>query len=332
MAIDIGRRELIAALGGTAVAWPLAARAQQPEQMRRIGVLAAPAAATYGPYSDAVEQGLRDSGFIAGQNVSLEYRWADGRYEQLPALAADLVDRQVAAIATIGGTPAALAAKKATSTIPIVFAVADDPVRLGLVDSLARPTGNVTGISFLTGDIGGKRLELLRELLPKASDVAVLLNPSNPQTTGEIPQIRQAAAVLGLKVAILNASNEAEIGAAFAAAAQQHSDGVIIGADSYFFSRRKQLVSLAARYALPTIYRYREETADGGLISYGTDIADAYRKEGDYVGRILKGKKPADLPVQQSVKVELVLNLKTAKSLGITFPLPLLGRADGVIE
>ena len=267
-----------------------------------------------------------------GQNVVIEYHWADGHYELLPAMAAGLVDRQVAAIATIGGTPAAFAAKKATTTIPIVFTVADDPVKLGLVDSLARPTGNATGISTLTGDIEGKRLELLHEIKPKAADVAVLLNPSNPQTASQMPDLTKAAAALGLKLTILNASAEAEIDGAFAAAAQQHCDGLIIGADSYFFGRRDQIVGLAARYALPTIYRYRDEAVAGGLLSYGTDLSDAYRKEGDYVGRILKGAKPEDLPVQQSVKVELVLNLKTARTLGINFPLPLLGRADEVIE
>jgi putative tryptophan/tyrosine transport system substrate-binding protein len=247
-------------------------------------------------------------------------------------MAADLVAHQVAVIATIGGVPAALAAKAATPTIPIVFAVADDPVKLGLVDSIARPSGNATGISFLTVDLEGKRLQLLREAMPKVGDVAVLLNPNNPEVASQIPEIRKAATVLGVNLTIFNANTEAEIDSAFASAAQQHLDALTIGADSFLFSRRDQLVRSMLRYTLPTIYPYREEAVAGGLMSYGTDLADAYRREGNYVGRILKGAKPEDLPVQQSVKVELILNLKTAKALGVNFSLPLIGRADEVIE
>ena len=247
-------------------------------------------------------------------------------------MAADLVGRKVAVIVTIGGVPAAMAAKTATSTIPIVFGVAEDPVKLGLVDNLARPNGNATGISLLTVELERKRLELIREVMPKAASIGILLNPKNPQTATQVPEIKAAALALGLQLNVLNASSEAEIDSAYAAAVQRQVNAVIIGADSFFLSRREQLVALAARYALPTIYRYREESAIGGLMSYGINLASAYRLEGNYAGRVLKGTMPADLPVQQSTNVELVINLRTAKMLGLTFPLTLLGRADEVIE
>jgi putative ABC transport system substrate-binding protein len=235
-------------------------------------------------------------------------------------------------IATVGGVPAAVAAKTATSTIPIVFNVADDPVKLGLVGSLARPNGNATGISFLSVELERKRLELLHEAMPKAMVIAVLLNPNNPQAANQVPEIKAAALELGLQINFSNASTAPEIDNAYSAIVQQRTDALIIGADTFFLSRRDQIVALAARYAIPTIYSYREFIAAGGLMSYGTDLADAYRQDGDYVGRILHGVKPDDLPVQQSVKIELLLNLKAAKALGLSFPLTLLGRADETIE
>jgi putative tryptophan/tyrosine transport system substrate-binding protein len=297
-----------------------------------IGLLAAPSAAPYARFTAAFRDGLKAGGYVEGQNVAIEYRWAEGQYGRLPAMAAELVGHQVAVIATVGGTPAAVAAKTATSTIPIVFTVADDPVELGLVGSLARPNGNATGISFLSVELERKRLELLHEAMPKAMAIAVLLNPNNPQTARQVPELKAAALALGLQLNLSNASTAPEIDKAYSDIAQQRTDALIIGADTFLLSRRDQLVALAARYAIPTIYPYREFIAAGGLMSYGTDLVDAYRQEGDYVGRILHGVKPGDLPVQQSVKIELLLNLKAAKALGLTFPLTLLGRADETIE
>jgi putative ABC transport system substrate-binding protein len=325
------RREFLGVITGGVAAWPLAAQSQQPS-MPVIGLLAAPAAASYGYIIDAVRRGLKETGYVEGQNVAIEYRWADGQYQRLPSMAAELVDLRVAVIAAVGGVPAALAAKAATSRIPIVFSVANDPVKLGLVSSLANPNGNATGISFLTVELDGKRLELIREVVPKAAVIALLLNSRNPQNAGQVPDLKAAALGLGFQLIVLNASSDSEIDSACAAAVEKRVDALIIGADSFFFSRGDQIVALATRYALPTIFPYREEAVIGGLMSYGTDIADAYRLQGYYVGRVLRGEKPADLPVQQSTKVQLILNLKTAKTLGLTFPLALLGRADEVIE
>ncbi len=325
------RREFLGVITGGVAAWPLAAQSQQPS-MPVIGLLAAPAAASYGYIIDAVRRGLKETGYVEGQNVAIEYRWADGQYQRLPSMAAELVDLRVAVIAAVGGVPAALAAKAATSRIPIVFSVANDPVKLGLVSSLANPNGNATGISFLTVELDGKRLELIREVVPKAAVIALLLNSRNPQNAGQVPDLKAAALGLGFQLIVLNASSDSEIDSACAAAVEQRAGALIIGADSFFFSRGDQIVALATRYALPTIFPYREEAVIGGLMSYGTDIADAYRLQGYYVGRVLRGEKPADLPVQQSTKVQLILNLKTAKTLGLTFPLALLGRADEVIE
>jgi putative tryptophan/tyrosine transport system substrate-binding protein len=322
------RRNFITLFGGVAALWPLTARAQQAA-LPVIGVLAAPTEASYGPYIDAFRKGLKETGYTEGQNVAIEYRWAEGQYDRLPAMAADLVARQVAVIVAIGGIPAA---KAATSTIPIVFAVAEDPVKVGLVDSLARPNRNATGVSLLSVELEWKRLELIREVMPKAASIAILLNPKNPQTATQLPEKTKAATALGLELSVLNASSDAEIDGAFVAAAQQHVSALVIGADSFFHGRREHLVELAARHGLPTIYPYREEAKIGGLMSYGIDLAGAYYLEGDYAGRVLKGKRPAELPVQQSTSVELVINLKTAKSLGLGFPLALLGRADEVIE
>jgi putative tryptophan/tyrosine transport system substrate-binding protein len=325
------RRRFITLVGGAAAAWPLRVRAQQAA-MPVIGVLAAPTEASYGPYIDAFRKGLKETGYTEGQNVAIEYRWAEGQYDRLPAMATDLVARQVAVMVTIGGIPAALAAKAATSTIPIVFGVAEDPVKVGLVDSLARPNGNATGVSLLSVELEWKRLELIREVMPQAASIAILLNPKNPQTAAQLPEKTKAAKALGLQLSVLNPSSDAEIDSAFSAAAQQHVSALVIGADSFFHGRREHLVELAARYALPTIYPYREEAAIGGLMSYGINLAGAYYLEGDYAGRVLKGSRPAELPVQQSTSVELVINLKTAKTLGLSFPLALLGRTDEVIE
>jgi putative tryptophan/tyrosine transport system substrate-binding protein len=324
------RRQFLQGLIGAAGVLPLPAQAEQ--SMPVIGLLAAPPLSAYRGYLEAFRQGVKEIGFIEGQNVTIEYRSADGQYDRLQKLAADLVARHVVLIVTMGGVPAALAAKAATSTVPIVFGVAEDPVKLGLVRSFAKPGGNATGVSFLTAELDRKRLELVREVLPKAELIGILLNPKNPQTAGQVQGIEEAAQSFGLKLAILNASSEQEIDSAYARIDQQHINALVIGADGFFFGRREQIVQLSANHALPTIFRYREESEIGGLMSYGTDLADAYRLEGNYVGRILKGEKPSELPVQQSIKVELVINLKSAKALGLTFPLSLLGRADEVIE
>jgi putative tryptophan/tyrosine transport system substrate-binding protein len=325
------RREFITLLGGAAATWPLTGRAQQ-SAMPVIGFLCSGSPDSDGPRVTAARQGLEQTGHVVGHNVAIEYRWADSQYERLPVMAAELVAHRVAVIATVGGVPAALAAKAATSTIPIIFSVAADPVKLGLVGGLARPNGNATGISFLSVELEPKRLELLHELLPRAAVIALILNPSNPQAETQSQEMKDAALALGHRLSVFNASTDPEIERAFAAVVQQRASALIVGADSFLFSRRDLMVELAARYVLPAIYPYREWSAAGGLMSYGTDLADAYRREGDYIGRILNGAKPGDLPVQQATKVELVINLKTANALGITFPVTLLGRADEVIE
>jgi len=325
---QLKRREFLAGLG-LAAAWPAGVQAQATLPV--IGLLAAPSHALYGKYLAAIHQGLQDVGFVEGKNVAIEYRWAEGQYDRLPSMAADLCARKVQVICTLGGAPAAFAAKAATSSIPIVFVVAEDPVKLGLVGSFASPGGNATGVSILTIELEGKRLEIIREVMPQARRIAILLNPKNPQSALQLPAIESTAQSLGLEVQVLQASTEAEIDA-YANATAQHADALIIGADGFLLSRREQLVTLSARYALPTIYRYRDECALGGLMSYGTDLAEAYRLEGSYVGRVLKGEAPGTLPIQQSTKVELIINLKTAKTLGLTFPLTMLGRADEVIE
>jgi putative ABC transport system substrate-binding protein len=281
----------------------------------------------------AFRQGLRGTGHVEGENVAIEYRWAENQNDRLPALAADLVRRQVAVIAAPGSTPAALAAKAASTTIPIVFTTATDPVQLGLVGSLSRPGGNMTGVTTLGVEVGPKRLELLHELVPTATTMALLINPTSPVLSEPTTRDVQAAArARGLKIHVLHASTELEFDTVFATLIQLRADGLVIGPDALFTGRAKELGALALRHRVPAIYQYPEFTAAGGLMSYGGSLADAYREVGVYVGRILKGEKPADLPVQQFTKVELIINLKTARALGLTVPLPLSGRADELIE
>ncbi|HEY8872726.1 MAG TPA: ABC transporter substrate-binding protein [Stellaceae bacterium] len=327
----MNRRDLIALLGGAAIAWPLAVRAQQ-KAMPVIGYLSGTSPGPTAPFMAAFRQGLSETGYVEGQNLAIEYRWAEGSYDQLPALAADLVGRKVEVIVTGGGTPSTLAAKNATSTIPIVFASGDDPVAGGLVASLARPGANLTGISVLLIDLTPKLLELLSELVPRARVIALLVNPTNPQSERIIKDVQAAARAKGVQLSILKAGAESEIDAAFASLAQLQAGALVIGADAFFASRREQFVPLAARYAVPVIYPLREFVAPGGLISYGPSLTSVYRQVGTYAGKILKGAKPADLPVQQPTIFELVINLKTAKELGLSVPQALLARADEVIE
>jgi ABC-type uncharacterized transport system substrate-binding protein len=325
------RREFITLLGGTAATWPLAARAQQPA-MPVIGFLNGAAPEGYTPMVAAFRQGLKEAGYIEDHNVSIEYRWAEGQFDRLPVLAADLVRREVAVIAATGGLPPALAAKAATATIPIVFTVADDPVEVGLVASLNRPESNLTGVTTLNVEVGSKRLELLHELILTATIMALLVNPTTPTAKAVSTDAQATAGTLGLQLHVLHASAEREIDDAFASLAPLRAGAVAVSNDPLFLAQRNQLVALAARHAIPAAYAYRESVLAGGLMSYGGSVADAYRLVGVYTGRILKGEKPVNLPVQRATKVQLIVNLKTAKALGLTFPLSLLGRADEVIE
>jgi len=326
------RRDFISLLGGGVATWPLAARAQQPA-MPVVGFLSTASPDSYAIRLRAFRQGLKDAGYVEGQNVTIEYRWAEGQNDRLPALAADLVHRQVDAIVAGGGTPSAVAAKAATAAIPIVFEVATDPVKIGFVARLDKPGGNLTGVANLNVEIGPKRLELMHELLPSVTVVAVLVNPANPALFEPfVRSLQTAASGLGLELRVLNASTERELDTVFAALVQLKAGALIIGPDTFFNSHIEQIAALAIGHAVPAVYQYRPFVEAGGLLSYGSDEAETYHQVGIYAGRILKGEKPADLPVVQSTKVELIINLKTAKALGLAIPLPLFGRADEVIE
>ena len=322
------RRDFISLVGG-AVAWPFAARAQQP--MPVIGFLNSASRDGYATELTTFLQALKETGFVEGQNVAIEYRWAEGQYDRLPAMAADLVHREVAVI--VANTPGNLAAKNATTTIPIVFTTGSDPVQLGLVTSLSRPGGNVTGVTQLTVEVTPKRLELAHELVPAATVIGLLVNPKNPvQTAVETRDLQSAAKNLALQLVVLHASTEAEIEDAFTTFTQKRVGAVVIAGEPFFTSMAEKLGEQAVRHSLPTIFQYHLFTDAGGLASYSGSITNSYRLAGVYAGRILKGEKPAELPVQESTKVELILNLKAAKTLGITIPITLLGRADEVIE
>jgi putative ABC transport system substrate-binding protein len=326
------RRAFISLLGGAAAAWPRAARAQQPA-MPVVGFLNSGSLDASARNVAAFRKGLNEAGYVEGQNVTVEYHYLEGQYDRLPALVADLVRRRVAVIATPGSTPAVLAAKAATATIPIVFGVGEDPVQLGLVASLARPGGNATGINFFVNEVVAKRLRLLHDLVPKAVRIAVLVNPANASTAeSTLRDAKEAAPTIGLQIGIFNASTIGEIDAAFADLARERPDALFVAPDGFFFSRRGQFAILTAVNRIPAAYSSRDYVAAGGLMSYGTDNADMYRQVGVYTGRILKGAKPADLPVQQSTKFELVINLQTARALGIAVPPGLLAIADEVIE
>jgi putative ABC transport system substrate-binding protein len=325
------RREFIMLLGGAAAAWPLTARAQQ-RPVPVIALLSSRSPAVDVPLIAVIRQGLNETGLVEGQNVALDYRWADGQYDRLAGLAADLVRQHVAVIVAIGGDPSALAAKAATATIPIVFVGATDPVRSGVVTSLHRPGGNITGVSGFMTEMEPKRLELLRELRPHATTTAVLVNPNEPSIEIRVSDIQTAARSVGQEITILNASTIRDIDAAFARLAQMRADALLVAGDPFFFNRAAQLVVLAARHAIPSLYSRREFAAAGGLMSYGSTFNDIYRLVGVYAARILKGEKPGDLPIQLATKFELVINLSTARALGLEVPPTLLARADEVIE
>jgi putative tryptophan/tyrosine transport system substrate-binding protein len=326
------RRAFITLLGGSAAAWPLAAHAQQPA-MPVIGFLGSTSPDLYADRLRLFRQGLGETGYVEGRNVAIEFRWADGRYDRLADLVADLVQRKVTVIVAAGTTSGALAAKAATATIPIVFSVGGDPVQLGLVASLNRPGGNVTGMTIWNVELMPKRQELMRELVPTATDMALLTNPTNPTSAdAETKHAQAAARGLGLKLQVLNASTDSEIDAALATLDRRGINALLIGSDVFFFDHRGQIVALAASLSIPAIYDRREFAAAGGLMSYGASILDAYREVGVYVGRILKGERPADLPVMLPTKFELSINLKTAKTLGLSVPSTLIGRADEVFE
>jgi putative tryptophan/tyrosine transport system substrate-binding protein len=330
MAGGIGRRRFISALGVAAM-YPLAVRAQQPA-MPVIGWLSGTSPEASKPSLGAFQQALGETGYVEGRNVQFEYRWADGRYDLLPSMAADLVVRGVALIASGGGEPAAYAAKAATSTIPIVMVVGDDPVQEGLVASLSRPGANITGATLFAYEMESKRLGLLHEAVPVAKTIAVLFNPANPTVASQVRDVQETAPRLGVELIVLNASAESEFEEVFAAMTQQQAGALLVGANPFFFSRRARLIALAAQHRLPAIYEWREFALDGGLMSYGTVLTDAYGQAGNYAGRILKGEKPGDLPVVQPTKYQFVINLKTAKTLGLEISPTLSARADQVIE
>jgi putative tryptophan/tyrosine transport system substrate-binding protein len=325
----VKRRDFMTLLAGATV-WPLAVRAQQP--MPLIGFLSGGSAAGYQPIVAAFRQGLAEAGYTEGQNVAIEYRWADGQYDRMPTLAADLVSRKVGVIVATGGIGSAVAAKAASPTIPIVFVTGDDPVKFGLVDSFNRPGGNATGVSFLLPALDAKRVEFLHELLPKATLIAVLVNPSFAAADLRVAAVREAANTLGLQLSMLNADSENDIDNAFASLVEKQAGALIVTSDPFFVSHRDQIVFLAKRAAVPTVYFTREFATAGGLMSYGASISDAYRQTGIYAGKVLKGEKPANLPVMQPTKFELVINLAAARTLGLEIPAKLLTLADEVIE
>jgi ABC-type uncharacterized transport system substrate-binding protein len=326
---DMKRREFISLLGGAAAMWPLTTRAQQA--MPVVGFLHYGSSDSFAHIAEAVRRGLKEAGYVEGQNVAIEYRWANGHYDRLPALAADLVRRQVTVI-TAGGTVAARAAKEATATVPVVFTSGADPVWSGLVASLSRPGANLTGASLIAAEMAVKRLELTRELLPHARVVAMIVNPNYPGAESEMAEVEAAGRIIGLRTEKLTAGSERDLDAVFASLAQRRVDAVMVGTDGFLITRRDQIVALASRYAIPGIYPFVDFPEAGGLMSYGASLSDAYRQAGVYTGRILKGAKPADLPVQQPTKFELFINLKTAKALGLTIPPMLVARAEQVIE
>jgi ABC-type uncharacterized transport system substrate-binding protein len=328
---NIRRREFITLLGGTTVAWPLVARAQ-PIATPIIGFLGFSSPEAFAREVTAFQQGVNELGFVEGRNVTTLYRWANGRFDRLPSLASDLAHSGVTMIAATGTPAAGRAAKAATLTIPIIFVTGDDPVQLGLVASLNRPNGNATGIYMLTASLESKRLELLHEVVPKAAIIGVMVDPNSPDTERQLRELPVAAGSIGQRIVILKAGTEREVEAAFASIPAERIDALLIASSPFYLPLRQRIVALAAHYNVPAIYFFRDFAVAGGLMSYGTDLADAYRQAGRYAGRILKGEKPSDLPVQQSTKVEFVVNLKTAKSLGLSISLPLLGRADEVIE
>jgi putative ABC transport system substrate-binding protein len=328
---QLKRREFITLLGGTAATWPLAGRAQQPA-MPVIGFLSGTPSAPFAHLVAAYRKGLREMGYVEGRNLVIEFRWAEGQYDRLPEMAADLVRRQVAVITTTGGDPAALAAKAATATIPVVFTAGTDPVKSGLVASLSRPGGNATGVFILTAVMEGKRLGLLQELVPTVTRIAVLLNPTYTAPEAQLKEVEEAARTLGLQTQVLHASTELDLDTAFATLAQLRVGALQVCADPFFNSQREHIVALAAHYAIPAIYEQREFAVVGGLASYGTSLTDAYHQIGLYTGRVLNGDKPADLPVMQSTRYEFLINLKTANALGLEISPTLSARADEVIE
>jgi len=331
MAIVIGRRQFLSALGGVAAVGPLAVRAQQPA-MPLVGFLSSQSPDTYAPFPAAFMQGLKESGFVDGQNVTIEYRWAQGHPERLPALAADLVRRQVDVIAATGGVVTALAAKAATTTIPIVFNSGEDPVDAGLVSSLNRPGGNLTGVSWFSSDVAAKRLAILHQAIPAAGVVGFLADPKDPELLPQLAAVRDAAPALGVRLIVVNASTPDEIDAAFATLVREGVGALLLDAGPFYTNQRAQIIALTAQHAIPCSYSARESVVDGGLMSYGNDLRDAYRRNGLYVARILKGDKPVDLPIDRATKFNLVINLKTVKALGLTVPPAVLSIADEVIE
>jgi len=325
------RREFITLLGSAAAVWPLAARAQS-RPVPLIGFLSSRSFDESASFASAFREGLAEAGFVVGQNVAIEYRWADGHYDRLPVLAAELVQLKVSVLLAAGGTPSALAAKAATSTIPVVFTAASNAVGIGLVSSLNKPGGNVTGTSVFNSSLGAKRIELLKELVPTSAAFAYLINPTNPSSGAEVAEAKTVSGALGISLHLLNASSSDDLKTAYAAMVKLQAKGVIVASDPFFDSRRDEVVALSATHAIPANYAWRENVVVGGLMSYGTSLVGSYRQASSYVGRILKGEKPADLPVVQPTKFELVINLKTARALGLTVPAALLSRADEVIE